>query len=139
MVATCELGAWCEPRAPCQAAKAPAARRRARIAALAHDRRRSRGDRAQCNPVPADRARPDEPWRSARRHRVGSERTLPGLRAPGAFPASEPVARTRGGHVGRFLTPHAAGLELLTAAPSPLWFLDRSAGEVTLVLMLSLI
>jgi sulfoxide reductase heme-binding subunit YedZ len=33
------------------------------------------------------------------------------------------------------LTPHAAVLELLTAAPSPLWFLDRSAGEVTLVLM----
>ena len=33
------------------------------------------------------------------------------------------------------MIPHAAAVELLAAAPSPLWFLDRSAGEVTVVLM----
>ena len=33
------------------------------------------------------------------------------------------------------MTAHASALGLLATAPSPLWFLDRSAGEVTLVLM----
>jgi methionine sulfoxide reductase heme-binding subunit len=33
------------------------------------------------------------------------------------------------------LIPHAAAFELLAAGPSPLWFLNRSAGEVTVVLM----